>query len=422
MELLIAVFVIGYLFIALEHNVKIDKAATAITLGAVSWVIISLSGILPQEKLGDSLAHHLSEISAILFFLIGAMTIVEIIDSYEGFRIITDKIKTRNKTTLLWLVSGVTFFLSAVLDNLTTTILMVSIARKLVQEDNERKTLVGMIVIAANAGGAFSPIGDVTTTMLWVGGQVSSLELIKHCFLPSIICLVVPLIILSFSMKGTLAEPTPNTTDESAVKSDVRILILGITGLILVPVLKTVFHLPPFMGMILSLGTIWIITEWMHRKKTDEEKTNLAVARILKTIDTPSVLFFLGILLAVAALSEAGILAGLAKSLDKTIGNNAIVAIIIGLASAVVDNVPLVAATMRMYSLVDFPIDHFMWQMIAFCAGTGGSVLIIGSAAGVAAMGIEKIPFGWYFKKIGTLALVGYFAGVAVLLLQHNIS
>ena len=419
MELLIAIFIIGYLFIALEHSVRIDKAAVAITLGVACWAAISLSGLLPHEKIETSLLHHLSEISAILFFLIGAMTIVEIIDSHEGFSIITNKIKTRDKTTLLWLISFVAFFLSAILDNLTTTILMISISRKLVQEVSDRRILAGMIVVAANAGGAFSPIGDVTTTMLWVGGQVSSWELIKICFLPSLVCIIAPLIILSFSMKGTLAAVENTEQESSAKKPDVRILILGVAGLVLVPVFKALFHLPPFMGMMLSLGAIWIITEWIHRKKPEDEKTSLAVSRLLKTIDTPSVLFFLGILLAVAALSEVGILSNLAKSLDTSIGNNSVVATIIGLASAVVDNVPLVAATMQMYPLSTFPIDDFMWKMIAFCAGTGGSILIIGSAAGVAAMGIENIPFGWYFRKIGLLAMVGYFAGVGTLLLEH---
>lgn len=419
MELLIAAFAIGYLFIALEHQTKIDKAAVAITLGVACWAIMSLQGLLTHEKIEESLLHHLSEISAILFFLIGAMTIVEIIDSHEGFRIITDKIKTRDKTTLLWLISFITFFLSAVLDNLTTTILMISINRKLVQEENDRRILAGMIVVAANAGGVFSPIGDVTTTMLWIGGQVSTLALMKTCFFPSLVCIITPLVILSFSMKGTLAVAENTENNHLAITPDVRILVIGIAGLIAVPLFKVLFQLPPFMGMMFSLGTIWITTELIHRKKTEEERTSLAVSRLLKTIDTPSILFFLGILLAVAALSEVGILSNLAKALDASIGNNSIVAVIIGLASAVVDNVPLVAAAMRMYPLADFPTDHFMWQMIAFCAGTGGSILIIGSAAGVAAMGLEKLPFGWYFRKIGLLAMAGYFAGVGALLLEN---
>ena len=428
LTLMIVIFVLGYLAIALEHPVKVDKAASALITGVLVWTLFVLSGA-DQHFIEEQLLHHLSEISSILFFLLGAMTIVELVDAHEGFSIITDKITTKNRVKLLWIVSILTFFFSAALDNLTTTIVMVSLLRKLIDDKYERWFFAGIVVVAANAGGAWSPIGDVTTTMLWIGGQLTTMTIIKTLIVPSIVAMIVPLTVLSFTMKGEIVRPVEvgNEEDSDPTTAFERNLIffLGVTGLLFVPIFKTLTHLPPFMGMMLSLGVLWLVTEIIHRSKNKADKYQLSVIGVLRKIDTASVLFFLGILLAVAGLQSAGHLAVMAQNLNEWFGGD-IYAInfVIGLLSAIVDNVPLVAGSMGMYEITsvgNFAQDGVFWQFLAFCAGTGGSALIIGSAAGVAAMGIEKIDFVWYLKKISTLALLGYFAGAGTYILMQSL-
>jgi len=423
----IIIFVIGYLLIAFEHPIKINKSATAIVTGVLCWTIYALFSETPIEHIIDQLKEHFGEISEILFFLLGAMTIVELVDGYEGFRIITDRIKTKNPKTLLWIICSITFFLSAILDNLTTAIVMVSLARKLVPNRDMRLFFVGMIVIAANAGGAWSPIGDVTTTMLWIGGQISAVNIIKTLILPSIVCMVIPLLYLQVTLKGELGHASEGTEpgqinshdDHATVRGAKTMLTVGVGGLISVPFFKTITHLPPYVGMLLALGVIWIVSELMNPHLNESEKKPYTAAGALTRVDVSSVLFFLGILLAVAALQSMGLLHQFASYLAETIGDNRIIITLIGILSAVVDNVPLVAASMGMYSLEDFPTDHMIWEYLAYCAGTGGSILIIGSAAGVAVMGMEKIDFIWYLKKISLLAALGYFAGAIVYLIIY---
>jgi Na+/H+ antiporter NhaD/arsenite permease-like protein len=409
----ILVFVVGYFAIALEHPLRINKTASALLTGVLCWTLYSVSS---EKSVLPDLSHHLSQVSEILFFLLGAMTIVELVDAYQGFRIITDKIKTKNPVKLLWLICWVTFFLSAILDNLTTSIVMVSLIRKLIPNKDLRMFFAGMIVIAANAGGAWTPIGDVTTTMLWIGGQISTLSIIKMLFVPSIACMVVPLIYLSFTLKGDLgnagAEHGNLTAESDAAPNGSRLmLILGVGALIFVPIFKTVTHLPPYLGMLLGLGVIWVVSELINPEADEATKKPLTAASALTRIDSASVLFFLGILLAVGALESMEILGHFASWLDQTVGSQSIIVMLIGLLSAIVDNVPLVAASMGMYSLEQYPIDSFIWEFLAYCAGTGGSILIIGSAAGVAVMGMEKIDFIWYLKRVSLIALIGYFAG-----------
>ena len=439
--LIIVVFILGYAAIALEHPIKIDKAATALITGMLCWAIyvFSIDGsgydILHTIEHGveslnykNGLIHHLYDIASILFFLMGAMTIVELVDAHEGFSVITNRIKTTDKTRLLWIICVLTFFFSAALDNLTTTIVMVSLLRKLIKDQKTRWMFVGMVVVSANAGGAWSPIGDVTTTMLWIKGQLPNvLNLVRDLFIPSLVAMIVPLIILSFTFKGQVERPmkqvhkghylNPSTPFERNL-----IFILGLLGLLFVPIFKTVTHLPPFMGMMLSLGVLWTVTEILHSTKNKEEKHPLSVIGVLQKVDMPSVLFFLGILLAVSALQEFGHLVAVATQLDNTFnGNIYSINVIIGLLSSIVDNVPLVAAAQGMYpieSVGSFAADGKFWKFLAYCAGTGGSALIIGSAAGVAAMGLEKIDFGWYLKKISWLAIIGYFSGALVYFLM----
>ena len=428
LTLMIVIFVLGYLAIALEHPVKVDKAASALITGVLVWTLFVLSGA-DQHFIEEQLLHHLSEISSILFFLLGAMTIVELVDAHEGFSIITDKIITKNRVKLLWIVSVLTFFFSAALDNLTTTIVMVSLLRKLIDDKYERWFFAGIVVVAANAGGAWSPIGDVTTTMLWIGGQLTTMTIIKTLIVPSIVAMMVPLTVLSFTMKGEIVRPVEvgNEEDSDPTTAFERNLIffLGVAGLLFVPVFKTLTHLPPFMGMMLSLGVLWLVTEIIHRSKNKADKSQLSVIGVLRKIDTASVLFFLGILLAVAGLQSAGHLAVMAQNLNEWFGGNIYaINIVIGLLSAIVDNVPLVAGSMGMYEITsvgNFAQDGVFWQFLAFCAGTGGSALIIGSAAGVAAMGLEKIDFVWYLKKISILALLGYFAGAGTYILMQSL-
>ncbi len=426
--LMIIVFILGYAAIAFEHNLKIDKAAAALVTGVLCWVFFVLGGA-ETNQIEHDLLNHIGEISSILFFLLGAMTIVELIDAHGGFNVITDKIATKNKVKALWTVCLMTFFFSAILDNLTTSIVMISLLRKLIKDKQIRWLFAGMVIISANSGGAFSPIGDVTTTMLWIGGQVSVSNIISSLFLPSIASLLAPLLFLSWKLDGEIEQPEfIDSKKNKAVsrREQSTILATGVLGLIFVPIFKTTTHLPPFMGMMLSLGILWLVTDVMHRKKPFDIRRKLSVIGVFKKVDIASVLFFLGILLAVAGLQTGGQLDDMALGLDKTFGTDSVIGIyivggLIGLLSAIIDNVPLVAAVMGMYELVPgtlFAQDALFWNFLAYCAGTGGSVLIIGSAAGVAVMGLEKIPFGWYLKKISLLALIGYICGILAYILQ----
>ena len=417
---MVLIFVFGYIAIAFEHGIKINKAATALITGVLCWTVYILSES-DKDLVVSQLAEHLSTISGILFFLLGAMVIVELIDAHDGFDLVTQRISTTQKRRLLWLTGFIAFFLSAILDNLTTTIVMVSLLRKIVADREDRLLLVGMVVIAANAGGAWSPLGDVTTTMLWIGGQITALNIMKMLFLPSLVCLLVPLIILSRKIKGTVQTPEKEAGVEftSTARDRNTVFGIGIGALLFVPVFKTMTHLPPYMGMLFGLGVMWVLTELIHNKKDEDEKGLFSVNHALRKIDTPSILFFLGILVAITALESVGTLHHLAEWLDHTVGNITAIGVLIGFLSAIVDNVPLVAAAQGMYSLDTYPPDSFFWELIAYCAGTGGSTLIIGSAAGVAAMGMENINFFWYFKKISLLAAIGYLAGVAVYVIQY---
>lgn len=418
---IIIVFVVGYLAIAFEHPLKINKAASALLTGVICWTIYALTDS-NREFVSENLSHHLSEIAGILFFLLGAMVIVELIDAHDGFEVITQRITTTSKRKLVWIVGLLAFFLSAVLDNLTTTIVMVSLLRKLIPFHKDRLMFAGLIIISANAGGAWSPIGDVTTTMLWIGNQITTANIIIKTILPSLVCFFVPAFLISMQMKGNF-EPIIQEKDSLRSTPNERktVFIIAIACLLFVPIFKTITHLPPYMGIVFGLGLMWVLTEMVHSGKDEAEKGLFSVNHALRKIDTPSILFFLGILLAVSALQSTGILTAVAKALDNSIGNISIITIIIGFLSAIVDNVPLVAAAQGMYSLEQYPTDHFFWKFLAYCSGTGGSILIIGSAAGVAAMGMERIQFGWYLKKIAWLALLGYLAGAGVFLLQHYV-
>jgi len=447
---IILVFIIGYITIVFEHPLKLDKTVPALAMGALMWAILSvgfhsgmlsvvdghdhvfsLAGVLDEgmieaneEGFTGVLLHHLGKISEILIFLIGAMTIVELIDLHRGFDIIKEWIGTKNRKKLLWIVGIIGFILSAIIDNLTTTIVLISILRKLIQDRNERLWYVALIITAANAGGAWSPIGDVTTTMLWIGKKVSSIQLIEYIVLPAIVCFVVPFFLASFNkvFKGDI-ESNKLDIDERAVKllSSRTMLYLGLGMIIFVPIFKTITHLPPYVGMMLSLGVVWAVSEYIHPEENFNEdiKHKYSPHKALSRIEISSILFFLGILLAIAAFESAvigdvSILRSGANALSAAIPNTNVIIILLGFLSAIIDNVPLVAAAMGMYNN---PLDDHLWHFIAFTAGTGGSMLIIGSAAGVAAMGMEKIDFIWYFKKISWLTAAGYLAGCAVFLL-----
>jgi Na+/H+ antiporter NhaD/arsenite permease-like protein len=418
--LITLIFVLGYAAIALEHPLKINKSATALLIGVLCWTVYILAS--PDKGLVNTqLEEHLGSLAQILFFLLGAMTIVEMVDSHDGFRIITDVIQQTNKRKLMWIIGFITFFLSAVLDNLTTTIVIVSLLRKLIHNPKDRLLFAGIVVIAANAGGAWTPIGDVTTTMLWIGEQITTGNIMVKLFLPSMACLIIPLVFLSFRLKGEVERPEVVKVKhkENLTKKEQNILFFtGIGALIFVPVFKTYTELPPYLGMLFGVSVIWIMTELMHKGKPVDIKGPLSVSGALHRIDTATILFFLGILISIASLEASGILPSLAVWMDKTIHNQSIVAIAIGLLSSIIDNVPLVAACQGMYPLSVYPTDSFFWEFIAFTAGTGGSILIIGSAAGVAAMGMEKIDFIWYVKNISLLAAIGYFAGCAVYLAE----
>ena len=413
--LIVLVFSIGYVAIILEHYTKVNKTAVALLIAVLSWSIyLSCDTALVSDNLKD-LGHHLAEISQIIFFLMGAMALVELVDSHRGFKIITDRIKTKSYRKMLWIVGLVAFFLSAILDNLTTTILMVSLLRKLVPKQGERFFLCCVVVVAANAGGAWTPIGDVTTTMLWINGQLTTFSLMKSLFIPSIVSLLIPLIWYTLRIKGKLSMHVPTKEETAPVPGATLVFCLGIGGLLFVPVFKAITGLPPFMGVLLALSVLWLVTDLMHHRY--EERKHLRIPHVLTRVDTSGVLFFLGILLCVDALQTAGILQLVANWLDVTVKSQAAIATLIGLFSAVIDNVPLVAAAMGMYPLQVYPPDAPFWHMIAYAAGTGGSILIVGSAAGVALMGLEKIDFIYYMRKVSLPVAVGYFGGMGIYLL-----
>jgi Na+/H+ antiporter NhaD/arsenite permease-like protein len=443
LTVIVLTFIIGYLAIVFEHPLKLDKTVPALIMGALCWAFVSLGDWGQPLPLLDhhgnattmepALLHHVGKIAEILVFLIGAMTIVELIDMHKGFSVITNAIKTRKKTALLWIITGITFFLSAVLDNLTCTIVMVSLAKKLLKDREEQLYFASIIVIAANAGGAWSPIGDVTTTMLWIQNHISTVNLIILLIVPSIVCTLIPAFILSRLpiMKGEIAE-VKNSDELSAKgkKNSSIMLWVGLLGLVFVPIFKTVTHLPPYVGMMLVLGIVWLVSERLHPEEGTMAHGHLAGAKhALSRIDTSSILFFLGILLTVASLESLGVLGSFAQMLDTalpakesivgSVAGSDIVMILLGFGSAIVDNVPLVAAAMGMYSPETFPVDDKLWLFLAYTAGTGGSMLIIGSAAGVAAMGMAEIDFMWYLRKIAWVAMLGFLAGAAVFLLLY---
>ncbi|MDE7381862.1 MAG: sodium:proton antiporter NhaD [Muribaculaceae bacterium] len=453
------IFLIGYLAIALEHPIKIDKTASALILGMVLWICYAFLGdsIVPivngehfneylnshPELQGESLAHqtlsyilnvdiveHLGDITQTLLFLIGAMTIVELVDVHGGFRVITDRIVTRNKRKLLWIICVTTFFMSAILDNLTTTIVMLMLLRKLIDDQKTRWLYAGAIVIAANSGGAWSPIGDVTTIMLWVKGNVTAQALISYVLIPSIVSMVIPLLLMGPALKGELPPISTTKVSDSHITPGERkcFFTLGVGGLIFVPIFKTITHLPPFVGMLLVLGLLWIVTEIFYNRKKVDKSEEYRIPKVISRIDMPSILFFLGILMAVAVLQSTGVLSWLANELDTSIHDVYVINTVLGVLSSIVDNVPLVAGVMGMYPIspvgaegyaANFVVDGTFWELLSYCAGVGGSILIIGSAAGVIAMGLEKINFGWYLKRFSWLALIGYLSGIGVYLLEH---
>ncbi len=416
--LLIACFVLGYLLIALENQVNLHKSGVALLMAALCWTILASFKNKP-EITNLQLAENLANTGQIVIFLLGAMIIVELISIYHGFEAVTSRIRTTNAIKLLWIVSIMTFMLSAVLDNLTTAIVMVSLIRKLIPDNKLRIWFASMVIVAANAGGAWSPIGDVTTTMLWIGKKITPVTIIVEGFLPSLISLLVPLLWLTWRLP-ILKQPLPKPSDEKpeSMKGSQLMLGLGLGALLFVPIYKEVTHLPPYMGILLGLGVVWLVADWLHHKHEDPDTRRPPHAmHALARIDASSVLFFLGILSAIGALEVAGVLEEMSVFLQKTIGNESMIVVAIGVLSAVVDNVPLVAGVMGMYDPATHPTDHPLWIFLAYCAGTGGSMLTIGSAAGVAVMGMEKVPFGWYLKKMSLLILAGYLAGAAAYLL-----
>ena len=422
-SILLAVAILGYLSVILESPIKINKTITALLTGTICWVVIALYSNDDQHLVTERLMEYFGEISGLLIFLMGAMTIVELIDIHKGFTVITSRIRTTSVLRLLWIVAFITFVLSALLDNLATAIIMVTLLRKLMPKGEIRMVLTGIVVIAANAGGAFSPIGDVTTTLLWIGGQVSSFGIVKALILPSIMVLLVPVIIASFRMKGFAVlraqVSMAQVRQEEKMRGSMSVFIAGVVGLVMVPVIKTLTGLPPFIGVLISLSMVSLVSIMYHRKKTQEEKDKFSVAYALTKVDISSILYFMGILLMVFALQEVGVLREMADFLIKTLPNTDSMIVAIGVLSSIVDNGSLVAATQGMFSLADYPMDHTLWEFIALCAGTGGSMLVIGSAAGIAVMEKEKITFMWYLKKITPLAVAGYIAGIIVYELQY---
>lgn len=422
-SLLLFVAIIGYLSVILESPIRINKTITSILTGTICWVVIAWFSENDKHFVSEKLMEYFGEISGLLIFLLGAMTIVELIDIHKGFTVITRRIRTTSVFKLLWIVAFVTFVLSALLDNLATTIIMVTLLRKLMPKGEIRMILTGIVVIAANAGGAFSPIGDVTTTLLWIGGQVSSFGIVKALLLPSIMVLLVPLLIASFRMKGFAVlraqVSMAQVRQEEKMRGSVSVFTAGVLGLILVPIIKTVTGLPPFIGVLISLSMVSLVSIMYHRNKTQEEKDKFSVAYALTKVDISSIFYFMGILLMVFALQEVGILKQMAQFLIENLPNKDSMIIAIGFLSSIVDNGSLVAATQGMFSLTEYPMDHTLWEFIALCAGTGGSMLVIGSAAGIAVMEKEKITFLWYLKKITPLAVVGYIAGIVTFLIQE---
>ena len=443
--LMICLFVLGYVAIATEHQIHVNKAASALILCSLLWTIYifyapALNTQVGVQKTTDyvtkvELIEGVGEVAEILFFLMGAMTIVELIDVHGGFNIITRRITTKNKKTLLFILTGITFVMSAVLDNLTTTIVIVMLLRKLVQDQKERWYFAAVVILAANAGGAFSPIGDVTTIMLWVKGNVTTSHLIPELILPSIVAAALPMVIMSRKLHGSLEESTDVVDAESHELSVAEmvtnrerniIFYLGIGALVFVPIFKAITHLPPYLGVSLGLGVLWVYTEIMYHEKGDsiKEEKKARIQKVVKRIDMTTILFFLGILMAVNALSFAGILRELSEWLDQSVGNIYAINIIIGVLSSIVDNVPLVAGAMKMYevdpSTAYFAVDGAFWLFLAYCAGVGGSILIVGSAAGVVVMGLEKVSFGWYLKEVSLIALLGYLAGALMFIIQDT--
>ena len=443
--LMICLFVLGYVAIATEHQIHVNKAASALILCSLLWTIYifyapALNTPVGVQKTTEyvtkvELIEGVGEVAEILFFLMGAMTIVELIDVHGGFNIITRRITTKNKKTLLFILTGITFVMSAVLDNLTTTIVIVMLLRKLVQDQKERWYFAAVVILSANAGGAFSPIGDVTTIMLWVKGNVTTSHLIPELILPSIVAAALPMVIMSRKLHGSLEESTDVVDAESHELSVAEmvtnrerniIFYLGIGALVFVPIFKAITHLPPYLGVSLGLGVLWVYTEIMYHEKGDsiKEEKKARIQKVVKRIDMTTILFFLGILMAVNALSFAGILRELSVWLDESVGNIYAINIIIGVLSSIVDNVPLVAGAMKMYEVdpttAYFAVDGAFWLFLAYCAGVGGSILIVGSAAGVVVMGLEKVSFGWYLKEVSLIALLGYLAGALAFIIQDT--
>lgn len=420
--LLIGLFIIGYTFIALEHRLHIDKAATAILLGTASWFLLFGIPLLTQgsipHDIEEGLLHHLAEAASILFFLLGAMTIVEVIDSYDGFQFVLRLLKVRSLWGFLVILVALSFFLSAVIDNLTATLLMVSLLQKAIPSEQRNVRLLGssLVVLAANSGGAWSPLGDVTTTMLWIKGCITEANIVKRVFLPSLVSVAIPFIVLGRLLRGAsihVDRALESIQEEIPQRVSLTVFIVGIAGILAVPIFKIFFHVPPFLAMLLSMSIVWLLTEILYRRlrKRVDEPVRLRVISALEKIDTPSLLFFLGILLAVGALGQIGVLRWAAQALSETIASLDVVVFLLGILSAIIDNVPLVAAAIEMYPLSEFPTDHRLWEFMAYAAGVGGNLLIIGSAAGVIAMGMEKIEFFWYLKRVSWIAFLGYAAG-----------
>lgn len=415
----IAVFIIGYMAIILEHILNIHKTASSLVIAGLCWGIYVLGSGFPIDDSLNHLNAHLSDASQIVFFLIGAMTIVEMIDAHHGFDLITRKLMQSKKSKMMWVFGLTAFFLSSILDNLTTTIAMVSVIRKIVPEKEDRWIFGSLVVIAANSGGAWTPIGDVTTTMLWMNGQLSTTSVMQYLFLPSFVSLLAAIALFRYffppkEVEGLAIAETPTELRGQNANS-LLILFLGLSMLIFVPIFKSLTHLPPYMGMLIALGLVWVFTDLLHLPHKDRE--HLKITSILNKIDLSSALFFMGILLSIASLETSGILGLLTDSMKHYISNEALIATTIGITSAIIDNVPLVAACMSMYKMSIYPMDSSFWHMIAYCSGTGGSILIIGSAAGVALMGMEKVDFLWYFRKVSLIALISYLSGLATYLL-----
>jgi len=421
--IIITIAVLGYSAIILEAPLKINKTVSAIFTGAVCWLVYALMTPEDGHLLADRLVEHFGEIAGLLIFLLGAMTIVELIDLHKGFSVITHRIRTKSVLKLLWIIGLLTFFLSSMLDNLATTIIMVTLLHKLMPRSEIRMILAGVVVIAANAGGAFSPIGDITTTLLWIGGQVSAEGIIKNTFLPSLAVIIAPLIIASIRMRGKAGvreqQPMETVISEEKQRGSLRMLLSGIGALLMVPAITTVTGLPPFIGVLFGLALVALMSESIHFRKTEEQKRVYSVGAALSKVDVSAIFYFMGILLMVYVLEEIHVLRALAEWLQATLPNLDFMVIAIGFLSSLVDNGSLVAATQGMFPLTEFPMDHKLWEFIALCAGTGGSMLVIGSAAGIAVMEKEKITFMWYLKKISPLALAGYLAGIAMYMLLY---